>query len=194
MIVRLKILLDMSKIVITTANVITSSLVAIGNKYEINSLKLLSPKILAELIKLLDSSKINKQGLEAVLDSLAQEVCQKLSSSSSEGLQDQNDLFGNSVSDGDSEIKNHILEPGEFYFKEIDIQKMVSDMGLIQVSDDSALKPIVDQVISQNQSQIDQYKSGKVQVLGFLVGQCMKLNKSGSPAKYSELLKESLGG
>jgi aspartyl-tRNA(Asn)/glutamyl-tRNA(Gln) amidotransferase subunit B len=66
--------------------------------------------------------------------------------------------------------------------------------GLRQISDTGALEKIVDEVIAQSPKQVEQYKSGKVGVIGYLVGQVMKLSKGqANPAAVNELLKARLG-
>ena len=71
--------------------------------------------------------------------------------------------------------------------------EIVAAKGLTQVSDESVLEKILDEVLAKNPVQVAQYKSGKQQVLGFLVGQVMK--ESGgkaNPGKVNELLKRRL--
>src|ERR1700678_2640546 len=66
--------------------------------------------------------------------------------------------------------------------------------GLRQISDTGALEKIVDEVIAQSPKQVEQYKSGKTGVIGYLVGQVMKLSKGqANPAAVNELLKAKLG-
>jgi aspartyl-tRNA(Asn)/glutamyl-tRNA(Gln) amidotransferase subunit B len=66
--------------------------------------------------------------------------------------------------------------------------------GLRQISDTSALEKIVDEVIAASPKQVEQYKSGKTGVIGFLVGQVMKLSQGqANPAAVNELLKTKLG-
>ena len=66
--------------------------------------------------------------------------------------------------------------------------------GLRQISDSDALGKIVDEVIAGNPKQVEQYKSGKTAVLGFLVGQIMKASKGqANPGAVNELLKAKLG-
>ncbi len=61
--------------------------------------------------------------------------------------------------------------------------------GLRQISDAGALGKIVDEVIASNPKQVEQYKSGKTAVLGYLVGQVMKVTKGqANPAAVNELL------
>ena len=66
--------------------------------------------------------------------------------------------------------------------------------GLRQISDSGALEKIVDEVVAGNPKQVEQYKSGKTAVLGYLVGQVMKASKGqANPAAVNELLKSKLG-
>jgi aspartyl-tRNA(Asn)/glutamyl-tRNA(Gln) amidotransferase subunit B len=65
--------------------------------------------------------------------------------------------------------------------------------GLKQISDTSALEKIADEVIVANPKQVEQYKSGKTAVLGFLVGQLMKASRGqANPASANEVLKKKL--
>ncbi|NJL96870.1 Asp-tRNA(Asn)/Glu-tRNA(Gln) amidotransferase subunit GatB [Candidatus Gracilibacteria bacterium] len=74
-----------------------------------------------------------------------------------------------------------------------DIHKIIENKQLIQVSDTNALGEIVDQVIKENPKVVEEYKSGKVQVIGFLIGQCMKASKgTGNPKVFKVLLSQKL--
>ena len=67
--------------------------------------------------------------------------------------------------------------------------QIIQEKGLAQVSDDSALLAIVDEIIGQNPTVVEQIKQGKPSAAGFLVGQAMK--KSGgkaNPKKLNELI------
>ena len=71
---------------------------------------------------------------------------------------------------------------------------IIAQKGLAQVSDAGAIDAAVDQVLSQNADSVAKYKAGKVQVLGFLVGQVMKAMKGkGNPQLVNEALKKKLG-
>jgi len=73
-------------------------------------------------------------------------------------------------------------------------EQIVQEKGLIQVSDEGALGKIVDDVLTENSTQAAQFKEGKQQVLGFLVGQVMKASGGkANPGKVNELLKKKLG-
>ena len=66
--------------------------------------------------------------------------------------------------------------------------------GLESISDEGALGKIIDEVIAANPKQVEQYRSGKQQVIGFLVGQVMKNSRGqADPAAVNKLLKEKLG-
>jgi aspartyl-tRNA(Asn)/glutamyl-tRNA(Gln) amidotransferase subunit B len=66
--------------------------------------------------------------------------------------------------------------------------------GLKQISDTGALEKIVEDVIAGNPKQVEQYKSGKTAVLGFLVGQVMKASRGqANPGAVNEVLKKKLG-
>ena len=70
---------------------------------------------------------------------------------------------------------------------------IVAEKGLAQVSDQNVLQQIVDQVAAANQKSIDDYRGGKTNALGFLVGQCMKASKGkGNPAIMREMLLKIL--
>ena len=66
--------------------------------------------------------------------------------------------------------------------------------GLRQISDASALEEIVDDVLKANPKQVEQFRSGKTAVLGFLVGQVMKASRGqANPSAVNDLLKHRLG-
>jgi aspartyl-tRNA(Asn)/glutamyl-tRNA(Gln) amidotransferase subunit B len=65
--------------------------------------------------------------------------------------------------------------------------------GLESISDEGALGKIIDEVIAANPKQVEQYKSGKQQVIGFLVGQVMKASRGqADPAVVNRMFKEKL--
>jgi aspartyl-tRNA(Asn)/glutamyl-tRNA(Gln) amidotransferase subunit B len=65
--------------------------------------------------------------------------------------------------------------------------------GLKQISDAGALENLVKEVLNSNPKQVEQYRGGKVTVLGFLVGQVMKASRGqANPAAVNEVLKKKL--
>jgi aspartyl-tRNA(Asn)/glutamyl-tRNA(Gln) amidotransferase subunit B len=73
-------------------------------------------------------------------------------------------------------------------------EQIVQERGLTQVSDTGALEQIIAEVLGNNLAQVAQFKEGKQQVLGFLVGQVMKASGGkANPGKVNELLRKKLG-
>ncbi len=66
--------------------------------------------------------------------------------------------------------------------------------GLRQVSDAHALWPIVEAVIDENSSKVDEYRGGRTGLLGFFVGQVMrKTGGKANPEVVGKLLQDRLG-
>jgi aspartyl-tRNA(Asn)/glutamyl-tRNA(Gln) amidotransferase subunit B len=71
--------------------------------------------------------------------------------------------------------------------------EIIEAKGLKQVSDEGTIERIIDEVLVKNPTQVGQFKEGKQQVLGFLVGQVMKASGGkANPGKVNELLKRKL--
>jgi len=63
-----------------------------------------------------------------------------------------------------------------------------------QSRDTSALEKIIDEVLAANPKQVEQYRAGKKTVIGFFVGQVMKLSKGqANPQMVNELVGKKLG-
>ena len=74
-----------------------------------------------------------------------------------------------------------------------DVDQIIEQKGLKQVTDTGALESLVDEVITANPDQVEQFRSGKEQVFGYLVGQAMKLSKGkANPGQVNKLLREKL--
>ncbi|HEY1956191.1 MAG TPA: Asp-tRNA(Asn)/Glu-tRNA(Gln) amidotransferase subunit GatB [Polyangiaceae bacterium] len=75
-----------------------------------------------------------------------------------------------------------------------DAREVVRELGMEQVSDASALEPIVRRVVEANAKQAEQLRGGKIGLMGYFVGQVMKETKgSANPQLVNELLKKILG-
>lgn len=75
--------------------------------------------------------------------------------------------------------------------------QIIDKRGLQQVSDTGALEKMVDEVIANNQSQVDNYKAAdekkRPKMLGFFVGQIMKASKGqANPQAVNEILLKKL--
>ena len=74
-----------------------------------------------------------------------------------------------------------------------DPESIMKREGLEQISDEGALGKIVEDVIAANPKQVEQYRGGKTQVIGFLVGQVMKASRGqADPAVVNRMLSEKL--
>jgi aspartyl-tRNA(Asn)/glutamyl-tRNA(Gln) amidotransferase subunit B len=72
-------------------------------------------------------------------------------------------------------------------------QQIVSEKGLEQVSDAGSIEAAIDQVLSANSKQVEQYRSGNDKVFGFIVGQIMKATQGkANPQKVNEILRDKL--
>lgn len=70
---------------------------------------------------------------------------------------------------------------------------IVKEQGLVQISDESAIDKMVEEVIAANPKSVEDYQAGKDKAIGFLVGQVMKLSKGkANPGLVNKLLKEKL--
>ncbi|MDD5085232.1 MAG: Asp-tRNA(Asn)/Glu-tRNA(Gln) amidotransferase subunit GatB [Candidatus Omnitrophica bacterium] len=72
--------------------------------------------------------------------------------------------------------------------------EIVKEKGLVQVSDTGLLERAADEAVSENPKSVADYKAGKKQALGFLVGQVMQKTKGkANPALVNEILRKKLG-
>ena len=77
--------------------------------------------------------------------------------------------------------------------KEESVDKIIEEKGLAQNSDMGALEALVDEVFANNPQSIADYKNGKTNAMGFLMGQCMKASKGkGNPSIIKELVAKKL--
>lgn len=76
----------------------------------------------------------------------------------------------------------------------VDPEKYVEENNLAQVTDLSALRPIIEQVIAENEKSVSEYKAGKTQAVGYIMGQAMRALKGKAPAQeVQKIIKEILG-
>ena len=74
------------------------------------------------------------------------------------------------------------------------IDVVIDEKGLKQLEDSDELERFVDEVIESNPDQVEKYKEGNAKLLGFLVGQVMKLSKGkANPKLVNQSLREKLG-
>jgi aspartyl-tRNA(Asn)/glutamyl-tRNA(Gln) amidotransferase subunit B len=81
----------------------------------------------------------------------------------------------------------------EMFAKGKRASEVIEERGLVQVSDASAIDPIIDEVIAASPQQLAQYRAGKEALFGFFVGQVMKASKGkANPKVVNERLREKL--
>ena len=74
-----------------------------------------------------------------------------------------------------------------------DADTIIKQQGLKQITDTHALEKIIDEVISNNPGQVEQYCAGKDKLITFFIGQVMQASKGkANPQQVNELLKKKL--
>jgi aspartyl-tRNA(Asn)/glutamyl-tRNA(Gln) amidotransferase subunit B len=69
--------------------------------------------------------------------------------------------------------------------------EIIREKGLIQITNQEEIAKIIDKVIAENPTAVKEYKAGKKQVLGFLVGQVMRLTKGKANPKLTNTLLQT---
>ncbi len=74
-----------------------------------------------------------------------------------------------------------------------DPEEIIKEKGWIQISDEGAIKEVVEKVIAANPQSVVDYKAGKDKAIGFLVGQAMKETKGkANPQMLNKMFLEEL--
>jgi aspartyl-tRNA(Asn)/glutamyl-tRNA(Gln) amidotransferase subunit B len=74
-------------------------------------------------------------------------------------------------------------------------QAIIAEKGLIQITDEGSLAPIIETIMAANTAQLAQYRGGKDKLFGFFVGQVMKATQGkANPQLINDLLKKMLAG
>jgi len=85
------------------------------------------------------------------------------------------------------EVFSEMLTTGE------DADAIIKSKGMTQISDPDALDQMVDKVINDHPGPVTEYRNGKVQAIGFLVGQVMKISRGqANPKLVNQILKQKL--
>jgi aspartyl-tRNA(Asn)/glutamyl-tRNA(Gln) amidotransferase subunit B len=75
-----------------------------------------------------------------------------------------------------------------------DVDQVIAQRGLQQISDSGAIERVVDEVLAKNAKQVEDYRAGKERAFNSLVGQVMKATQGkANPAQVNEILKAKLG-
>ena len=91
-----------------------------------------------------------------------------------------------------SSVAKEVFE--EVFKNNVDPEKYVEEKGLKTVSDDGALREVIEKIVADNPKSVEDYNSGKKKAIGFLVGQTMKaMQGKADPGMVNKILKEVLG-
>ncbi|MDQ6989252.1 MAG: Asp-tRNA(Asn)/Glu-tRNA(Gln) amidotransferase subunit GatB [Mariprofundaceae bacterium] len=121
---------------------------------------------LKELGKSIEHSPISAQSLASLLDRIA-----------------DNTISGKIAKD----VLDAMMESGK------DVDTIIDEKGLKQVSDTGAIDAMIQTVLDANQGQVEAYKGGQDRLFGFFVGQVMKASKGkANPALVNQRLKALL--
>jgi len=75
-----------------------------------------------------------------------------------------------------------------------DAETIVKEKGLVQVSDESEIEKVVDDILQKNPKEVERFRAGEEKLLGFFAGQVMKATKGkANPKMVNELLRKKLG-
>jgi aspartyl-tRNA(Asn)/glutamyl-tRNA(Gln) amidotransferase subunit B len=71
---------------------------------------------------------------------------------------------------------------------------IVEQKGLLQMSDESGIESIIDDILASNVDAVEKFRAGENKLMGFFVGQVMKETKGkANPRMVNELLRKKLG-
>ena len=137
------------------------------------SAKLVANWITSELFSILKKKDINITNNPISADFLGQLVLLIISDK----------ISGKIAKDVFEEMFNDKKSPNE----------IVEKKGLIQVSDTKEIEAIINEILNKNKDKVSNYKSGKTKLLGFFVGQAMKLSKGkANPKILNDILLKKL--
>ncbi len=104
----------------------------------------------------------------------------------------------NPDSQDEVEIKAHgmaasNLDPQDERRKQADVDAIIDELGLRQISDSTELEALVDEIVASHPQQANQFRAGKQKLLGFFIGQVMQATEGkADPKQTSELVAAAL--
>ncbi|MCK5503639.1 MAG: Asp-tRNA(Asn)/Glu-tRNA(Gln) amidotransferase subunit GatB [Thermodesulfovibrionia bacterium] len=82
----------------------------------------------------------------------------------------------------------------EMYKTGKDAETIVKEKGLVQVSDESEIEKVIDDILKGHPGEVERFRGGEAKLMGFFVGQAMKATKGkANPKVVNELLRKKLG-
>lgn len=144
----------------------------------VNSINKQDPKLAANWVMGELSAALNKAGIEIADSPIAADALGQLLTR----------ILDNTIS---GKIAKTIFEA--MWAGEGSADSIIEKKGLKQVTDLSAIEKIIDEVMANNATQVEQYRQGNERVFGFFVGQVMKQSQGkANPAQVNDLLKKKL--
>ncbi|MBF0341276.1 MAG: Asp-tRNA(Asn)/Glu-tRNA(Gln) amidotransferase subunit GatB [Magnetococcales bacterium] len=138
------------------------------------------PKAVANWVTVELLGRLNREGIEIAQSPVAAEALGKLTRMIHAGV-----ISGKIA----KTVFMHMWDKGG------DPERIVSEQGLLQVSDQGAIETEVDRMLALHADKVEQYRAGKVQLMGFFVGEIMKaMRGKANPGVVNTLLKEKLAG
>ena len=137
--------------------------------------KLVCNWISGELMRLMNENKVDIRNVGIPANSLASLI---------------NFLHEGSISGKIAKtVFEEMVQSGE------DPATIIEARGLKQVSDEGALRRLLETLLANNPKQVEQYRTGKTQIKGFFVGQVMKETRGqANPQIVNQLLEKLLNG
>lgn len=137
-----------------------------------NNYKLVSNWIMTELLRRMNLEEVGLDELKFTIEELVVLFKQI----------DENKISHNSG----KKVFREMFEEGK---KPLDV---IEEKKLAQISDDSFIKDLVNEVLSENPDAIEDIKNGKDRAIGFLVGQVMKKSRGkANPQMVSQMIKDN---
>ena len=75
---------------------------------------------------------------------------------------------------------------------DVDPESYVQENNLAQITDLGAIRPVLEEVIAANEKSVSEYKAGKTQAMGYIMGQAMRALKGKAPAQEVQKLLHEL--
>ncbi len=95
----------------------------------------------------------------------------------------------------DETISNKIAKEvfEEMFISKKNAKEIIDNKGLKQISNEDDIEKLVDKIILENESQVKQFKEGNTKVIGWFVGQVMKVTKGqANPAIVNKIISKKL--
>jgi aspartyl-tRNA(Asn)/glutamyl-tRNA(Gln) amidotransferase subunit B len=159
------------------AGVITAS-ISLANYFDVVAEKTGDAKLSANWITGELSARLNREEIEIDKVSVDAEAFAQLLSR----------IKDNTIS---GKIAKDVLDA--MWQGEGSADEVIESKGLKQITDTGAIEAFVDEVIANNPAQFEELKGGKDKMMGFFVGQVMKMSKGkANPAQVNELIRSKM--